>query len=169
MILAVLLASEGKKLEERLFYNIDKNGSVPECRPDLGCCWVWTGYLVKGNAKTDGYGCISIKNKTKRVSRVLYSLLVEGIPDNLELDHLCRNPPCVRPSHLEPVTHKENTLRGNNPLAINARKTHCIRGHPLSGINLGKQKKGRFCKICDRIKRKEYRERHKIKLNKEKR
>lgn len=31
----------------------------------------------------------------------------------MQLDHLCRNPACCNPSHLEPVTPKENTRRGN--------------------------------------------------------
>lgn len=40
----------------------------------------------------------------------------------LEFDHLCRNKLCVRPDHLEAVTHTENVRRGNSPSAIAARK-----------------------------------------------
>lgn len=37
-----------------------------------------------------------------------------AIPTNMDLDHLCRNPICVNPDHLEPVTHLENVRRGKN-------------------------------------------------------
>jgi hypothetical protein len=42
----------------------------------------------------------------------MYEQHFGSIPENLELDHLCRNPACVRPDHLEPVTHLENLRRG---------------------------------------------------------
>ena len=40
-----------------------------------------------------------------------YRLLVGPVPEGLELDHLCRVKLCVRPEHLEPVTHPENMQR----------------------------------------------------------
>jgi len=58
------------------------------------------------------------------------------IPDGLHLDHLCRNTICVNPEHLEPVTQRENVLRGYGFPALNARKSHCVAGHPLTGDNL---------------------------------
>lgn len=70
----------------------------------------------------------------------------EPISDGLQIDHLCRNTWCVNPTHLESVTPKVNTLRSNAQSAINARKTHCNRGHPLSGSNISvKRTRGVFC------------------------
>src|SRR4029453_6216720 len=39
--------------------------------------------------------------------------------------------PCVRPSHLEAVTHRVNVLRGEGLSAQRAPRTTCRAGHPL--------------------------------------
>jgi hypothetical protein len=71
------------------------------------------------------------------------------IPPDFDIDHLCRNRRCVNPEHLEAVTHRENMVRGDTFAARNAAKTHCSKGHPLSGENLVNQKRGdRVCRIC---------------------
>jgi hypothetical protein len=69
-------------------------------------CWMWTGTLNKG------YGMFSFGGKTRRAHRFAYEALVGPIPEGLALDHLCRNPACVNPAHLEPVTWRENVYRG---------------------------------------------------------
>ena len=75
------------------------------------------------------------------------------IPDGFQVDHLCRNHACVNPKHLEAVTPAENKLRGVSPPALNAKKTHCPRGHEYAGANLHITPSGaRFCKECSRIK-----------------
>jgi hypothetical protein len=72
------------------------------------------------------------------------------IPKGLQLDHLCRTPLCFNPQHLEPVTSKENTMRGLGVSSLNAKKTHCKHGHLLSGNNLvilhGNKRNCRECK-----------------------
>lgn len=87
-----------------------------------------------------------------------YEHHVGPIPDGLHIDHLCRNRACVNPDHLEPVTRAENVLRGMGQSALNARKTHCPKGHPLNGANVRIGTKGeRKCRACERAQsRKQY-------------
>lgn len=66
-------------------------------------CWEWTGAKTRG-----GYGHLKVKGKNLRAHRVVYEWLVGPIPPGTELDHLCYNVGCVRPDHLQPVTHREN-------------------------------------------------------------
>src|SRR5690242_9088754 len=97
-----------------------------------GDCWFWIGATTgKSN-----YG-IFWDGKRRRLShRWVWEYCVGEIPADREIDHLCRNRLCVRPSHLELVTHRENVLRADSPNARNAKKTHCIRGHALTPDNL---------------------------------
>lgn len=109
-------------------------------------CWLWHG-------ATDswGYGTVTINNRQFGAHRVSYEYRYGSVPKKpLELDHICRVRWCVNPEHLEPVTGKTNTLRGNTITATNARKTHCPRGHPLSGDNVYAHNGHRSCKICNR-------------------
>ena len=112
-------------------------------------CWLW-----KGDARR-GYGRIQVSGRGSprvAVHRVVYKWLVGPIPDGLTLDHLCRVRACVNPGHLEPVTNRENILRGTSPVAAHARATHCIRGHPFDEANTYRHPGGqrRACRICER-------------------
>ena len=60
----------------------------------------------------DGYGTFWDGERKRLAHVVAYELFVGPVPDGRELDHLCRVPACVRPTHLEPVTHAENLRRG---------------------------------------------------------
>jgi hypothetical protein len=108
-----------------------------------GHCWIWIGWR-----SNRGYGYLRRADKNLRAHRVSYEHFVGPIPGGLQIDHLCRNRSCVNPTHLEVVTSRENTLRGDGPTARNARKTHCKHGHPLSGANLGKDRSWRRCLAC---------------------
>lgn len=110
-------------------------------------CWEWTGCITKG--ERGGYGRISIGNRKLALAhRVAYELYVGPIPEGLTLDHLCRVRHCVNPTHLEPVTQRENCLRGESRAARHARQTHCVHGHPLSGDNLYTYPNGRRKRAC---------------------
>lgn len=93
-------------------------------------CWEWTGC---GNG---GYSSITSKSDTYYAHRLAYCVFVESVHPDLDCDHLCQNKRCVNPAHLEVVHPRINILRSNNRSAINARKTHCFQGHPLTGDNL---------------------------------
>lgn len=112
-------------------------------------CWI-----ARGKPTSEGYGKVSINNKREYAHRVSYQLFKGKILAGFQIDHLCRNRMCINPEHLELVTSKENTLRGESLQALNAEKTHCIRGHKLDGDNLDKSslKNGvRRCKECLRM------------------
>lgn len=122
-------------LRERLFAKIKIN-------PDG--CWLWLG------CRSNGYGQIRDRGRARLAHRVMYELLIGKIPDGLHVDHLCRVPLCVNPQHLEPVTQRENILRGVGVSAMEAKKTHCPKGHPYSGDNLSVWRNKRYCRACAR-------------------
>lgn len=110
-------------------------------------CWVWTG----AGLTSRGYGLFWKDGKVQSAHRVVYELLVGEIPEGLTLDHLCRNRACVNPQHLEPVTQKVNTLRGESLSAKYAQRTHCKNGHEYTTENTSLQYGWRRCNECNRI------------------
>jgi hypothetical protein len=114
-------------------------------------CWEWL------RAKVRGYGVVNDPRTGHNAPahRYLYELHREPIPTGLVIDHLCRNPGCVNPWHLEPVTDGENVLRGVGPSATNARKTYCKHGHEFTPENTKVSSDGkRSCIACRRALRK---------------
>jgi hypothetical protein len=111
-------------------------------------CWLWTATISR-----DGYGSLKWKingRSTHGAYRVAYVALVGIVPDGLHLDHLCRVRRCVNPAHLEPVTPRENILRGTAPSARNARKVACSScGGALSFMSQEPQS-WRRCQACRR-------------------
>lgn len=91
----------------RFWAKVDKNAPVPDYRPDLGPCWIWTACIT-----ADGYGSFAPNRIARLAHRVAYELIVGAIPDGLTIDHLCRVRSCVNPGHLDVVTPGENYRRG---------------------------------------------------------
>ena len=111
---------------------------------DIAGCWNWTAALRAG------YGQMWTK---RNIHRYFYVDIFGEIPAGLDLDHLCRNRRCCNPWHLEPVTRRENILRGKTIPARNFAKTQCDKWHPLSGENLytwndDRGRPHRRCKTC---------------------
>lgn len=130
--------------KERFWPKVNKHGPIPDYRPELGPCWVWTAAMATG-----GYGAFGVGRRKVYAHRFAYELLVGPIPEGLEIDHLCRVRACVNPTHLEAVTHRENDIRGFGASGIHARKTHCFRGHPFDENNTYKRANGkRVCRTC---------------------
>lgn len=97
------------------------------------------------------YGVIKkpMEQRLLYAHRASYEMFVGPIPEGLHLDHLCRVTLCVRPGHLEPVTLRENTLRGRAGDYQRA-KTHCPSGHEYTEENMFNSPKGhRICKPCN--------------------
>ena len=113
---------------------------MPE--PNTGC-WLWTA-ATQGN----GYGKFTVEGKQVYAHRHAFERWVGPIPTGLTIDHLCRVRNCVNPDHLEPVTHRENLLRGETINAANAAKTHCVRGHEFTPGNTYVYRDGRYCRTC---------------------
>jgi len=119
----------------------------------IGDCFVWQG---KAKHPRSGHGRLTVrKGKTRYVHQIAYEYVHGPVPAGMELDHVksrgCRFGACCNVAHLEVVTHVENVLRGNGWAGRNARKTHCIHGHPLWGSNLTIRKRGsRECRQCTR-------------------
>jgi hypothetical protein len=130
-----IIPQETPELSARFWSKVDKTGD----------CWIWTASKTR-----EGYGSINIGGTLFRAHRVSWAWANGPIPDGLEMDHKCKNQSCVRIEHLEPVTHRENVLRGRGLAAINAAKTHCIKGHEFTPSNTCLRPNGkRYCRVCN--------------------
>ncbi len=135
---------------ERIWVRIDRRGDDE--------CWPWTG-CQDGN----GYGMVfeDERRRGRRAHRVAYEVIVGPVPVGLQLDHLCRNRLCCNPAHLEPVTKHENWRRGMSFSAIEARQTHCKRGHALTPENLERTVTDRrSCRKCMALRSAKWKEHH---------
>jgi hypothetical protein len=132
--------------------------------PKTGC-WRWQGAISDG-----GYGLVRVAGQNRVVHRVMWILKNGPVPPATELDHTCHqrgacgrgvecpHRSCANPAHLRPVTHQENSTLDEGAAANNARKTHCVRQHPLSGpdSNVYHTPSGRRqCRPCKAVAKRE--------------
>lgn len=109
-------------------------------------CWEWRGRLNDA-----GYGVMECWRDGKRVvlraHRIAMHLNGMVAADGQIADHLCRNRSCVNPAHLEFVTYRENTVRGNvtNISSLCRKKLHLMEGHNIRWRRGG----GRRCRACE--------------------
>lgn len=139
----------------RFWSYVDASGGPDACHP-------WTGGTKAGS--TSGrrrvrhmYGRLKLGVGCDRFAHRIAWVLTNGPPpaESPLLDHICRNTLCVNVRHLRPCTNRENTVDFTTAsfCGRNASKTHCLRGHELSGPNMYTEitrsgRTGRKCIAC---------------------
>lgn len=111
---------------------------------DENGCWIWqlgkTGY----GDKQYGQKWDKTKKKYVRAHRWYYEQAKGQIPDEMDVDHLCRVRLCVNPDHLEAVSHAENLRRGPRVSGPT-----CKNGHERTEENtIVKSDGNRRCRVC---------------------
>lgn len=110
-----------------------------------GQCWAWNG--MKSPEGEYNYGRFIHFEVNRAAHTLAYRDFGGKIPAGYDIDHLCRNPSCVNPKHLEPVTRRENVRRGRC-----VARTICKNGHAMTGDNVRNTVWGgvekRLCVTC---------------------
>ena len=125
-------------------------------------CWLWLNFTDRF-----GYGRITVRvgpsKRVKHYSAHRYSYEAYNSTSLLPgavVRHKCDTPACVNPDHLVIGTQLDNMrdaiARGRSFMSS---KTHCIRGHELSGRNIHVVGKERICRACSVIRSTAYRRR----------
>jgi hypothetical protein len=100
-------------------------------------CWEW-----QAKRDRDGYGRAGLELAHRKV----YQAEVGPIPDGTFLDHTCRVRACVRPSHLQPVTQRENERRKR--WRNRSSQETCSKGHSLWEHGRRTEYGGKICLVC---------------------
>lgn len=65
-------------------------------------CWNWTA------GTSNGYGQFRVYEEMVRSHRIAYMLTKGNIPEGLQVQHICNNPGCCNPNHLELGDNSKN-------------------------------------------------------------
>jgi hypothetical protein len=112
----------------------------PRWIEDENGCWIWQLSVSK-----KGYGKVKDQGRTRAAHTVVYEQMVGPAPEGLEPDHTCRVRACVRPDHLEWVTHKVNMERAE---FAQSKRTECPAGHAYDETNTRVHRGRRHCRAC---------------------
>ena len=132
-----------KPVDERFWEKVERDGPLPAHDPSLGSCWLW-------QAADNGMGYGYFRDGNSLI--LAHHFLIGKPPKGFEWDHLCRVTACIRPDHLDLVTHATNTRRG-----FWGMRTHCKNGHLFDEANTYWRKarpprrlQSRMCRACHR-------------------
>ena len=65
-------------------------------------CWIWKG------RKRSGYGYVMVQGRQQQAHRYAYELYRSPIPAGMVIRHICNQPACCNPEHLQVGTQHEN-------------------------------------------------------------
>jgi hypothetical protein len=154
---AALRDAHEKLLRVNLVTNVNVVVAQTQQPGVIGPCLLWqrrinhAGYgQISHSCGRPGHPPVGNCSGTTRAHRLAYELFVGPIPFGQTVDHVCRNRRCVNVLHMEIVTQRVNTLRGDGPSALNARKTSCPRGHAYTTQSAGRKGWQRVCHTCQR-------------------
>jgi hypothetical protein len=131
---------------------------VHRTAPGPGSCIDWTGPRLP-----NGYGRTYANGEDVLAHRLFHEAFNGPIPDGHVVAHHCDRPCCINPDHTFACTQAQNIqdmdTKGRRvtniapareaAAALKRAKTHCVRGHELSGSNLYIASDGfRACRTC---------------------
>lgn len=134
------------KTEVEFWEKVDQSGGPM-------ACWPWEG-------AEETYGQVYWKGRCRGTHVVAFSLANGRFPEpGMHVMHTCDHRPCCNPAHLSEGTPSENnedmSQKGRSRAGEHLRaRTHCPQGHEYTEENTRQTHAGRWCRQCDRDRRK---------------